>query len=176
MHELAHLLLGKEKRAKRVLTAWVGLVICVNFQINDSSKLEQTSPTYGNLEVSKASPLQCLHERDRLQQSDGEYTSETQFLRVGHLQLQDGRDRQQQDPDIGDEAKDERHGDMLYRCRIALALDPSRWLKMIAVVVLQPIPLHGPALEEIKPRRTEHPEHDIDQVDPPSDAQPFLVD
>ena len=57
MHELAHLLLGKEKRAKRVLTAWVGLVICVNFQINDSSKLEQTSPTYGNLEVSKASPL-----------------------------------------------------------------------------------------------------------------------
>ena len=64
---------------------------------------------------------------------------------------------------------------MLYRCRIALALDPSRWLKMVAVVVLQPIPLDGPALEEIKPRRTKHPEHDVGQVDPPSDAQPLLV-
>lgn len=65
---------------------------------------------------------------------------------------------------------------MLHGCGIALALNPSGWLNMVAAVVLQPIPLDGPALEEIEPGRTEHPKYDIDQVNPPGDAQPLLVD
>ena len=65
---------------------------------------------------------------------------------------------------------------MLHGCRIALALNPSGCLDMVAAVVLQPVPLHGPALEEIEPGRSEHPKYDIDQVNPPGDTQPLLVD
>lgn len=59
---------------------------------------------------------------------------------------------------------------------VALALDRRRWLNMVPLVVPHPIPLDGPALEDVESCCSEEPEHDVDQVGPPGYAQPFLVD
>lgn len=42
------------EEAKRCLTTWVGLVVCVDFQIHDSSELEQAGAACGDPNVSIA--------------------------------------------------------------------------------------------------------------------------
>ena len=44
------------------------------------------------------------------------------------------------------------------------------------MVIAHPIPLHGPALEDIEAHRAKSPKTSVDDVRPPGDTKPFLMD
>lgn len=65
---------------------------------------------------------------------------------------------------------------MNYGLRLTLAVFDAAWSWFfIFLVILQPVPLRWPALEEVKPSRAEEPKYHIDQIYPPGEAEPTLV-
>ena len=65
---------------------------------------------------------------------------------------------------------------MLYGSRLALACSGIWRVGLIFLVIAHPIPLDGPTLEKIEARGAKGPKDSVDEVGPPGDAEPFLVD
>lgn len=66
---------------------------------------------------------------------------------------------------------------MLYGSRMTLTSPGERWsgMRLEPLVIAHPIPLHRPALEDIEAHRAKSPETSVDDVRPPGDAKPFLM-
>ena len=60
--------------------------------------------------------------------------------------------------------------------RVALTIHCGRRPIMVYLIVPCPVPLDWPALKDIKACCPEEPQDDIDQIGPPGDPQPFLID
>ena len=66
---------------------------------------------------------------------------------------------------------------MLHGGGIALARSPSVWrISLVFLVIAIPVPTDGPTLEEVESGCAKGPQQYVDEIDPPSDTQPFLVD
>lgn len=105
---------------------------------------------------------------------DGRQSS---LLSCSNSKLQDCDYRQAKQGDVRNQAKDEGNGNMLHSCGVTLTGPSGVWrICLESLIVTVPVPPNGPALEDIESGCTDGPQKDVDQICPPSDAQPLLMD